>query len=52
MDRPPQSYSDYREFARTIGSGRLSLGMSGDIELAVSAGTSVLRVGSAILGER
>ena len=30
----------------------LSLGMSGDLEAAVAAGSTVLRIGTAVFGER
>lgn len=35
-----------------IGAGELSMGMSGDYELAIEEGANVVRVGQAIFGER
>lgn len=40
------------ELARAHGLPRLSMGMSDDLELAVAAGATDLRIGSAIFGER
>ena len=38
--------------AGTVGNGRLSMGMSGDFELAVEGGSTCVRVGRAIFGRR
>ena len=38
--------------AGTVGDGRLSMGMSGDFELAVEGGSTCVRVGQAIFGPR
>ena len=38
--------------AGTVGDGRLSMGMSGDFELAVEGGSTCVRVGRAIFGRR
>lgn len=38
--------------AGTVGDGRLSMGMSGDFELAVEGGSTCVRVGQAIFGAR
>ena len=38
--------------AGTVGDGRLSMGMSGDFELAVAGGSTCVRVGRAIFGRR
>ncbi|WP_103062849.1 YggS family pyridoxal phosphate-dependent enzyme [Actinomyces qiguomingii] len=38
--------------AGTIGAGELSMGMSGDFELAIAAGSTCVRVGQAIFGAR
>ena len=35
-----------------IGPGELSMGMSGDFELAIAEGATTVRVGRAIFGER
>ena len=51
-ERPPPLYQGVRSFADKIGAKKLSLGTTSDLDMAVSAGTSVVRVGRAILGER
>ncbi|SPT52502.1 Predicted enzyme with a TIM-barrel fold [Actinomyces bovis] len=38
--------------AGTVGAGRLSMGMSGDLEAAVAEGSTCVRVGQAIFGAR
>ncbi|MBE6481442.1 MAG: YggS family pyridoxal phosphate-dependent enzyme [Actinomyces ruminicola] len=38
--------------AGTVGDGQLSMGMSGDFELAIAAGSTCVRVGQAIFGAR
>jgi pyridoxal phosphate enzyme (YggS family) len=48
----PELYSSLRKAALNVGLGRLSLGMSNDLCLAISAGTDCVRIGSAIFGER
>ncbi len=64
MAIPPSSYQDHlqavvpelylhlRRLADQIGDRQLSLGMSGDLRLALGAGSNVLRIGRALLGER
>lgn len=45
----------YRELsccAKSTGEGHLSLGMSGDLELAVSCGSDCVRIGTALFGSR
>ena len=63
---PPSSYSDpdtglivvpplYLELAalaKTVGRGELSLGMSGDLGLALHAGATAVRIGTALFGAR
>ncbi len=44
----PELYKDIALFAKSIGNGELSLGMSSDFESAILAGSSVVRIGSAI----
>jgi pyridoxal phosphate enzyme (YggS family) len=47
-----QKMNDYsKEYKAALGSG-LSMGMSGDFELAVAMGATSLRIGSAVFGER
>ena len=45
-----QLYTQLATLACTIGKGRLSLGMSQDVEAAVEAGSTLVRVGTALLG--
>jgi pyridoxal phosphate enzyme (YggS family) len=55
MEKPgtiPTLYSDLKNLANSTGTGLLSLGMSGDLELAIRAGSQVIRIGSAIFGSR
>jgi len=51
-DRPPIAYQVFRSFANKVGEQKLSLGTSGDLAMAISAGSDMVRVGRAILGER
>ncbi len=44
----PDLYKNLKQASLTIGAGKLSLGMSGDMELAIRAGTDVIRVGRAL----
>lgn len=48
----PALYQELRRLADTCGEARLSLGMSGDLRLAIAAGSNCLRIGTAILGAR
>ena len=65
MAIPPPQYSDdmsggtvpplYRELrllADDVGEGALSLGMTGDMGIAIAAGSTCLRIGTAIFGAR
>jgi uncharacterized pyridoxal phosphate-containing UPF0001 family protein len=45
-------YAELATLARTVGKGRLSLGMSQDVEAAIEAGSTMIRVGTALLGTR
>ena len=38
--------------AGTVGDGLLSMGMSGDMVLAIECGATMVRIGSAIFGKR
>lgn len=61
---PPDSYSDeackdvpelyrkLRTLANQVGEGKLSLGMSNDLRIALEAGSDFVRVGTAIFGRR
>ena len=52
-DQPPAPYfARLRELARVHGLTQLSMGMSGDFEIAVRHGATHVRVGSAIFGAR
>ncbi|MGE0172863.1 MAG: YggS family pyridoxal phosphate-dependent enzyme [Oligoflexales bacterium] len=48
----PDLYVRLRQASQSVGSGLLSLGMSGDLELAVRAGSNFLRIGQALFGPR
>ena len=48
----PDIYLKLRKIADAVGEGRLSLGMSGDMGLAIKAGTDVIRIGSDLFGKR
>lgn len=47
-----QLYTELATRARSIGNGKLSLGMSQDLEAAIEAGSTLVRVGTALLGPR
>lgn len=49
---PPELYTQLRKAARTTGGGKLSLGMTGDLNIAIAAGSDCVRIGTAIFGER
>jgi uncharacterized pyridoxal phosphate-containing UPF0001 family protein len=51
-DDPALHFALLREIAKRHGLGRLSMGMSGDYELAVQLGATHVRVGTAIFGAR
>jgi len=48
----PAVYHQLRSLADQIGEGMLSLGMSGDLEIAIRAGSNLVRIGTALMGER
>ncbi len=48
----PAIYRSLREASRTIGSGKLSLGMSDDLLMSVTAGSDGVRIGRALFGDR
>lgn len=48
----PAGYRDLRSLADRIGAGKLSLGMSQDMQAAIRAGSDVVRVGSRLFGAR
>ena len=45
-------YAKIASLAHTIGKGHLSLGMSQDLEAAIEAGSTLVRIGTALLGPR
>ncbi len=49
---PPALYQTLAEAAAQIGKGRLSLGMTGDLALAIASGSNLVRVGTGIFGPR
>ncbi len=48
----PKLYRDLRILASSVGEGKLSMGMSGDLRLAIQAGTDTVRIGTALFGPR
>ena len=48
----PSVYSTLASLAKSIGRGELSLGMTGDREIALKAGSTCLRIGRALFGAR
>lgn len=55
FDEPERARTYYRrlkELADARGLGELSMGMSGDFEIAIEEGATLVRVGSAIFGQR
>lgn len=48
----PRLYRDLRSLADKVGEGKLSLGMSNDLRIAIKAGSNFVRVGTAIFGRR
>ncbi len=48
----PDLYLRLKQKAATIGAGKLSLGMSDDLRLAITAGSDCVRIGTAIFGAR
>jgi hypothetical protein len=51
-EEPSLHFALLREIARRHGLGGLSMGMSGDFELAIRYGATHVRVGTAIFGAR
>ncbi|TAK98208.1 MAG: YggS family pyridoxal phosphate-dependent enzyme [Rhodospirillaceae bacterium] len=51
-DEPSPHFALLREIARRNGLNRLSMGMSGDFEIALMFGATHVRIGSAIFGAR
>jgi hypothetical protein len=55
VERPDDARAAYRmlaELARDAGLAELSMGMSGDFEVAIEEGATMVRVGSALFGAR
>jgi len=46
------SFRLLKEMANDLGVLQLSMGMSGDVEIAVEEGSTLVRVGTALFGER
>jgi uncharacterized pyridoxal phosphate-containing UPF0001 family protein len=49
---PSGAFEELQGLAQQYGLKKLSMGMSGDFELALMAGATHIRVGSSILGSR
>jgi pyridoxal phosphate enzyme (YggS family) len=47
-----RAFATVAQLAETLGLGELSMGMSHDLEQAVVAGTTMVRIGTALFGER
>jgi hypothetical protein len=47
-----EAFATVAGLAATLGLGELSMGMSDDLEQAVAAGSTMIRVGTALFGER
>lgn len=52
LQEVPELYRALRKLANQVGEGRLSLGMSGDLKIAIKAGSNLVRIGSSIFGTR
>jgi pyridoxal phosphate enzyme (YggS family) len=50
--QPPNLYRDLRNIADSTGLGKLSLGMTGDLGIAIASGSDCIRIGTAIFGPR
>ena len=48
----PTCYLQLKQYATKIGDGLLSLGMSNDLDEAIEAGSNIVRIGSALFGQR
>ena len=51
-DRATKMYNELWEKAKIVGQGKLSLGMSEDLEQAIRAGSDCVRIGTALFGIR
>lgn len=52
IDAQASEYKELRAKTLDIGKGELSLGMSDDLEAAIEAGSTCIRIGRALMGER
>lgn len=48
----PDMYKDIRQRSKGIGLGLLSMGMSHDLEIAIQAGSDMVRIGESLFGAR
>lgn len=48
----PELYEKLGQISKRIGHGKLSLGMSGDLKMAILAGSTCVRIGTSIFGSR
>ena len=48
----PPLYTELRAVANEVGEGKLSLGMSNDLRIALEAGSDYVRIGTALFGSR
>lgn len=49
---PPPLYKNLGQAAKRVGEGALSLGMTGDLALAIASGSNLVRIGTGIFGAR
>ena len=47
-----QSFETTAQLAHGLGLPEVSMGMTGDLELAIDCGSTMVRIGSAIFGDR
>lgn len=52
LEATEQVFRSTADLARQLGLAQVSMGMSDDVELAVAAGATIVRVGRALFGER
>lgn len=50
--RTAEVFADVARLSRQFGLEELSMGMTNDLEVAIDAGSTLIRVGSAIFGDR
>jgi pyridoxal phosphate enzyme (YggS family) len=51
-DSAPKLYMEIASTAKSVGKGKISLGMTSDLNIAVAAGSHCVRIGTAVFGRR